>query len=178
MNPPQIPGLIIGSQVGSGGQASVYKAENAAGTMVAVKAVARSSLTIDEEGRFKRESRLMERLDNKGIVPILQRGNTQTHLYYLMPLADRSLEDIAQAAQGGMATMDVIEHITHVAEAVRYLHSEGILHRDLKPANVLQYGADLKISDFGYGRDIFGESSALPNSAYGFGTGGYVAPEQ
>lgn len=36
----------------------------------------------------------------------------------------------------------------------KYMHKRDIMHRDLKPANVLLNGGRLKISDFGFARNL------------------------
>jgi len=69
---------------------------------------------------------------------------------------------------------------SHIAKAVKYMHSRGIVHRDLHPGAIyLTRGGEsevpLKIADFDYARvanlpSILAEPSEV-------GTQGYVAPE-
>ena len=67
--------------------------------------------------------------------------------------------------------------VSKLIDAVRYLHSYGIVHRDLKLENIMMTDntdyAEPKIIDFGLARAIMpGELCDEP-----FGTLGYVAPE-
>jgi serine/threonine protein kinase len=63
-----------------------------------------------------------------------------------------------------------------IADAVGYLHAQGIAHRDLKPENILMKSKDtdeVKLSDFGLSR-IIGEGSFAKTMC---GTPQYLAPE-
>ena len=56
-----------------------------------------------------------------------------------------------------------------------FLHSNNIAHRDLKPMNFLMFedGKILKIADFGFARNMNGNSSSIST----LGTSDYMAPE-
>ena len=43
-----------------------------------------------------------------------------------------------------------IEIIKQVANAVKYLHENGIAHRDIKPENVVMSNGVVKLCDFGW----------------------------
>lgn len=64
-----------------------------------------------------------------------------------------------------------------IAHGLAHAHARGVVHRDLKPGNVmLTRGGGLKILDFGLAR-LLGATGATRSGA-GFGTVGYMAPEQ
>jgi calcium/calmodulin-dependent protein kinase I len=68
--------------------------------------------------------------------------------------------------------------MTSITDAVRYMHSHGVMHRDLKPENLIlcsnSADTDLKLIDFGFATR-FGADTPPQNRLCG--TPGYVAPE-
>jgi serine/threonine-protein kinase len=72
--------------------------------------------------------------------------------------------------------------ILPVCHALAQAHSAGIYHRDLKPDNIIYTSrnlAQIKITDWGLGRDIGRKSIALTAKVGQLGgTPGYCAPEQ
>jgi serine/threonine-protein kinase len=72
--------------------------------------------------------------------------------------------------------------ILPACHALAQAHSAGIYHRDLKPDNIMYTSKDraqIKITDWGLGRDIGRKSIALTAAAGQVGgTPGYCAPEQ
>lgn len=67
------------------------------------------------------------------------------------------------------------EVFRRLTEAVRYIHSHGVVHRDLKPENIMitRNGNQVKIIDFGLADTD--SSTILKHPA---GTPGYISPEQ
>ena len=45
---------------------------------------------------------------------------------------------------------DTVEIVRQVAEAVKYLHDNGIAHRDIKPENIVLSNGVAKLCDFGW----------------------------
>jgi serine/threonine protein kinase len=71
-----------------------------------------------------------------------------------------------------------LERVRAILWALAKVHERGILHRDVKPANLLRFGDQLKVCDFGTGRDAAAEMKT-PDASEGFvGTRDYAAPEQ
>jgi eukaryotic-like serine/threonine-protein kinase len=73
--------------------------------------------------------------------------------------------------------------ILPTCNALAQAHSENIYHRDLKPDNIMfttSARSEIKITDWGLGKDINHESLALTAAIGGQigGTPGYCSPEQ
>lgn len=68
--------------------------------------------------------------------------------------------------------------LTHLCDALAYLHGEGIVHRDLKPSNVLVQENGVVLVDFGLALRG-GSGRALITKAFALGgTAAYMSPEQ
>lgn len=68
----------------------------------------------------------------------------------VMPMADRSLDDIIRAEDVAGRELLVIRHFAlNIAKALMHLHSDqNIVHGDLKPRNAVRMGSGLKLIDF------------------------------
>jgi serine/threonine-protein kinase len=71
----------------------------------------------------------------------------------------------------------VLRIAAHIAEALAYAHSQGVIHRDIKPANVLvDFSVDsVKVTDFGIARIA---DAGRTRTGLLLGTPAYMSPEQ
>ena len=60
----------------------------------------------------------------------------------------RPRPDAASVSRWSAASA-VVEVVTAVAEALRYLHEQSWVHRDVKPSNILYVGSVPKLGDVG-----------------------------
>jgi serine/threonine protein kinase len=68
-----------------------------------------------------------------------------------------------------------------VAEALDYVHSQGLIHRDVKPANIMvsRDGQTVQVVDLGLAAEIQGSMNRVSKGARDIaGTAPYMAPEQ
>jgi len=165
-------------QVGKGGMATVYRAQDSrSGHDVAVKVL---SPTISEEKRFvrrfRREAGLVVRLKHPHIVPVLDYGETDGLVYLVMPyVKGRTLADLIR--RNRLTLEDILRWTNQVANALEYAHSQNIIHRDIKPSNVLISDAgEALLMDFGLAK-LADRSSTLTGSML-MGTPAYISPEQ
>jgi len=71
------------------------------------------------------------------------------------------------------------EIITGVAEALAYVHSQGVIHRDVKPSNILVNDrAEAKLIDFSIAEPMGRKHRRLLFKPRVEGTRAYMAPEQ
>lgn len=163
-------------KIGSGGFGIVTKCKRD----VDGKIFAKKKLHTQEEDaikRFGREVRLITSLDHPNVVKIIAKKLDGNKYWYAMPLYSNSLRGIIKELQGNDDRISQI--FSSMLDGIEYAHSQGVLHRDLKPENVLMNDdSDIVISDFGLGRMIDAVTSRKTQSGIGFGTLGYVAPEQ
>lgn len=54
----------------------------------------------------------------------------------------------------GLTEIEAVKLLKDIIKGFQYLHQKDIMHRDLKPANILLNGNTIKISDFGFARNL------------------------
>ncbi|NUM49128.1 MAG: serine/threonine protein kinase [Anaerolineales bacterium] len=178
------PGQEIGpyriiEQVGKGGMATVYKAHHAAmDRFVAIK-ILPFQFAQDKEfnDRFRREVRVIAKLEHPRILPVYDSGDFQGTPYLVMRYLDAGT--LKERIEAGKLTLDEIDRIfTQLADALAYAHSHDIVHRDIKPSNVmLTRQGDVFLTDFGIAK-LVGEHTQFTASGAITGTPAYMSPEQ
>lgn len=162
-------------KLGSGGMATVYRAEGPEGGQVAVK-VMRPDLCQEFTQRFEREIEVSRKLDHPNVVRVLGWGSQDPYAYMVMELV-HGLPLSLQIPQGGLPTPHAVAWIPGILEALAHAHSLGIVHRDLKPENVMITSeGQVKLLDFGLARNQEVRTVTVMGSAVG--TPAYMAPEQ
>ena len=164
--------------VGQGGMATVYKAADLRDEKIAAVKVMLPYLSRDEglKKRFRQEAKMLSRLKHPNIVPILDYGEENGHLYYVLPyLPLGSLTD--RLTNGPISIEETAQIISQAAAALQHAHDEGVVHRDVKPSNILldEHGT-AQLSDFGF---AYWSEATLDLTGSGLvGTPGYMSPEQ
>ncbi|MCC6178578.1 MAG: protein kinase [Chloroflexi bacterium] len=169
---------IVG-QLGRGGMASVFKAEQLGLERPVALKILHASLTADDTlvQRFQQEARIAANLHHPHIVTIYDVGEADGVFYIAMRYIEG--ENLGQLLrrEGALAPERALRMVEQVADALDYAHARGILHRDIKPANVMvEPGDALTLTDFGIARA--GEQSHLTATRMVIGTPEYMSPEQ
>ncbi|MBX0328140.1 protein kinase [Oscillochloris sp. ZM17-4] len=177
MHPSSIGRYQIIAEIGRGGMATVYLAQDPqVGRQVAVKLLPREFLHDPEfRARFLREARAVVALDHPAIVPIYDLGEQDGQPFLVMRyMSGGSLA--GRLRNGPLALPDAARVIQSLALALDEAHTSGIIHRDIKPANILFDQRDAPyLSDFGIAR--LSEATAQLTGSGNIGTPDYMAPE-
>jgi serine/threonine protein kinase len=107
--------------------------------------------TVRDIERFKKEATVMMPLIHPGIVKILNLGRVKGLDYIALEYVDgQSLKEVAKE-NPDIAPDECLEIIRSAAEAVAFIHGEGIIHRDIKPENIMVRKSDgsAVLMDFG-----------------------------
>jgi len=165
--------------IGRGGMADVYEGYDVAqGRIVAVKIFKGS----DEDllRRFIREAYLMSSLHNEHLLPIYASGEAEIdgyqRYYIIMPFMNGGTLR-ARIRRSPLPRAGACQCLRDIADALDYIHRQGVIHRDIKSSNVLLDDAGkCYLADFGIARDL-SESTELTLTGNVLGTVDYVAPE-
>ncbi len=179
----------VTKEIGRGGMATVYAAENIGiGKQVAVKILAEdltTSKTVNE--RFVREARAAARIQSPYICEVYDVGTYRDRPFIVMELLEgESLYD-KLARERQLSAEETLRIAVQTARGLKKAHDINVVHRDLKPENIfLTRGEDgavhTKLVDFGLAK--FYEPNQDPGSARLtkegalFGTPAYMSPEQ
>ncbi|RJP48956.1 MAG: hypothetical protein C4583_13635 [Anaerolineaceae bacterium] len=169
----------IVEQLGQGGMATVYKAYHAALDRYVALKVLHPAFGEDPnfEARFKREARLVAKLDHPNIVPIYDYAEHEKRPFLVMKFIEGETLK-ARMARGPLASDELTQIIEAVGAALSYAHKMGILHRDIKPSNVLlTKEGPIYLADFGLARIASMGESTLSGDMI-MGTPQYISPEQ
>src|SRR4051794_19350020 len=169
---------IVG-QLGRGGMASVYKAEQLGLSRLVALKILQPSLATDDVivERFAQEARIAANLHHNHIVTIYDVGEVEGTNYIAMRYIEG--ENLGQLLrrEGPLPPERALNVLEQVASALDFAHSRSVLHRDVKPANVMVEPGDvLTLTDFGIARA--GEASHLTATRMVIGTPEYMSPEQ
>ena len=177
----------------SGAFGTVYEIETDENMRYALKEV--KNLNITNKQRFEREIKILSQLNHPNVVKILQwnMGGEAPNFtpYYIMEyLGGGSLrqhmdEKFSSDERYVFERKWTINRIIlPTCNALAQAHSSNIFHRDLKPDNIMYTDpsrSEVKITDWGLGKDINRETLALTATAADGGIGGtpgYCSPEQ
>lgn len=164
--------------LGQGGMGQVFKAEHSMmGREVAVKVLPRAKSTPDTEAAFRREIRMLGRLDHPNLVRALDAGHDGKVYYLVTELVDGVDLRKQVLRYGTLDEVAAASVISQVARGLAYAHVEGLVHRDVKPGNILVTPSGIaKLLDVGLAGSVLeSESTRLGRVV---GTMDYMAPEQ
>jgi len=113
-------------------------------------------LEMEEEGvpaTTIREIALLKALVHKHIVRLYEFIMHNKNLYLVFEFVQMDMQQYLQLKQPIDAA--IVKRMSYqLTSGIHFCHSRGVLHRDLKPQNLLVNNeGDLKIADFGLGRD-------------------------
>ncbi|HEU5185236.1 MAG TPA: serine/threonine-protein kinase [Gemmatimonadaceae bacterium] len=128
--------------------------------------------------RFLREVRIAAQLAHPHILPLIDSGEADGLLFYVMPhLEGETLRDRLTRV-GRIPVSQAVALLRDVADGLRAAHAAGIVHRDLKPENVLCAGDHAYLIDFGIAARDDAELTRHTQEGVILGTIGHMSPEQ
>ena len=170
----------VQSELGAGGMATVYRAIDLKHQRdVAIKVLHPELGAALGSERFLSEIRTTARLQHPHILPLLDSGDADGLLYYVMPLVTGETLRHRLEREQQLPIDDAISIAREVADALGYAHGLGVIHRDVKPENILLRDGHALVADFGIALAVQTAGGArMTQTGLSLGTPQYMSPEQ
>ncbi|MFV2074171.1 MAG: protein kinase, partial [Thermoanaerobaculales bacterium] len=169
----------IDREIGSGGMAVVYLAEDLKHRRKVALKVLRPELSAAMgPERFLREIEIAARLNHPNILGLHDSGEADGLLYFVMPFVEGESLRARLKRESRLALDDAVQIALEVADALGYAQAHGLVHRDIKPENILFQAGHALVCDFGIAKAASEARGRLTQTGLAIGTVGYMSPEQ
>jgi tRNA A-37 threonylcarbamoyl transferase component Bud32 len=169
------------AEIGQGGMGRVFRAVRTdvdAPQEVALKLLRRELIDSTLLARFRTERRILAGLSHPGIARLLDLGESEDGVPYIVMELVRCEPITRHCARLGLGIRERLGLFRQVLAAVAHAHRNLIVHRDIKPANVLvDETGSVKRLDFGIAKPLHAAGDATATAARCL-TPSYAAPEQ
>ena len=171
---------MIERELGQGGMATEYLAHDLRHDRdVAIKVLHPDLGAALGGERFLSEIRTTARLQHPHILPLLDSGEADGLLYYVMPLVTGETLRARLEREQQLPVEDAVRIAREVADALGYAHGLGVIHRDIKPENILLQGGHALVADFGIALAVQSAGGTrMTQTGLSLGTPQYMSPEQ
>ncbi len=168
----------IERELGSGGMATVYLAEDVKHRRkVALKVLRPDLAAALGPERFLQEIEIAAQLQHPHILPLYDSGEADGFLFFVMPYVEGlSLRD-KLAKEGELPIADAVRILRDVVDALTEAHAHGVVYRDIKPENILLRGRHALVTDFGVAKAVSEATGRekLTTAGVALGTPAYMA---
>jgi len=169
----------VDREIGKGGNARIYLAREPGGRSVALKVLHPELLVSVAADRFLREIKLASQLDHPHIARLLDSGEQDWIVYFVMTYVEGPTlrEHLARVRR--LSIPETVRLADDLLDALDHAHRHSIVHRDVKPDNVVLSADGAVLLDFGIARAVAASGSdRLTRSGIAVGTSTYMSPEQ
>jgi serine/threonine-protein kinase len=167
-------------ELGRGGMAVVFLARDLRHDRPVAIKVFRSDIG-DASGaqRFRREIKLLARLQHPHILPLYDSGVIGETSYFVSPFVDGETLRERLRREHQLPIDEAVRLAVEVADALDFAHTNGVIHRDIKPENILLHDGHAVVADFGIARAMRRTGAEWTTAAgMAVGSPAYMSPEQ
>jgi len=170
----------IERELGHGGMATVYLARDLKhDRLVAVKVLRPGLAAVVGAERFLGEIRLTAQLQHPHILTLIDSGEADGFLYYVMPYVEGESLRQRLEREGQLPLDEALSTTRAIASALDFAHARGVIHRDIKPENVMLHHGEPMVADFGIALAVsVAGHERLTGTGISLGTPAYMSPEQ
>jgi serine/threonine protein kinase len=170
----------IERELGAGGMATVYLAHDLKHDRdVAIKMLHPELGAVLGGERFLIEIRTTARLQHPHILSLLDSGDADGLLYYVMPVVTGETLRARLERERQLPIAEAVRIASEVASALDYAHRQGVIHRDIKPENILLHDGHVLVADFGIALAVqTAGGQRMTQTGLSLGTPQYMSPEQ
>lgn len=177
---PTLPGYRIKGELSRTGVSIIYLAEDVGLYRRVVIKLLRQPLARDDRFRlrFLCEGRVAASLDHPHVIPIYALGEVDGSPFVVMPYVRGGDLQLLLDQRGPLSLERSVAIVGQTAEALDYIHAQGLVHRDVKPKNILLDSANgrrIFLCDFGI---TAGCHCPEVEAVMSPGSVGFSAPEQ
>ena len=166
-------------EIGHGGAARVFLARNAAGEEVALKILHPELRAGIHAERVLREIRIASTLVHPRIAGILDSGERDWMVYFVMPFIQGATLRTCLQSVRYLPLDDTLRVGRELLEGLVASHAHGFVHRDIKPDNLIISPTGVVLVDFGIARAVAASAAdRVTQSGVAVGTAAYMSPEQ
>jgi hypothetical protein len=170
----------LGREIGEGGMATVYLARDIRHDRdVALKVLRPELGAVLGVERFLSEIKTTAKLQHPHILPLLDSGNAEGLLFYVMPFVQGESLRARLERERQLPISEAVRIAREVASALDYAHRHGVIHRDIKPENILLHDGQALVADFGIALAVQSAGGQrMTQTGLSLGTPQYMSPEQ
>lgn len=175
-DPRHIGGIEIVGRLGAGGFGTVYLGSSPLGRWVAVKVLNLTAVDTDVRRRFARESRAGMTIDSVYVASLEEVSISGNPPYLVSEYIPGPTLAQASSAFRPLTAEEFTALAVGLAQALKDIHSQGVIHRDVKPANVILSDHGPVVVDLGIAKTS--GDTMLTQQGIIAGTPYWMAPEQ
>ncbi len=128
--------------------------------------------------RFQREQEIGKKLNHPNVMKVLD-DEHRSQVYMVMEWVEGRLLRHILNEQKKLDADRAVRLTLKIADALDYVHRNGVVHRDLKPENIMVDSSDnLKLIDFGIAGNEGSRRLTFAKLSQLMGTPDYISPEQ
>lgn len=178
MAPVSLKGYMVIDKIKDGSVGTVWRGVNSAKKQFALKQIALKNANDSSKLRqFMKEASLTRKLSHPNIIKVFDYVDVRPQPFFVMEFFESENLKYAMAHMPERIVKKEFQILMGIADALAYVHAQGIVHKDMKPENVLINGrSEVRLIDFSLAQTKWDRFLQFGKKVEG--TPLYMAPEQ